>query len=294
MVDSHAHLSSPQLESSADTIIAHFFEQNGHGLLNVGYDHDTSHGVVQLTKKYQHIDGINLHGAVGLHPGLFYKESHFDSPITSLTGGTSAFALIESLVERHLQLISGIGETGLDYYHIKQNEMIPFSEQNEIKQLQKHMFRLHMELAMKHNLPLTIHIRDIDGSSECVEDALALLTEVGRGEARGVFHSYTGPAQYTSNITDLGFLIGFNGILTYNSADNVRKILTALDWEHIITETDAPFLRPVGKSKNSIGNYSQPSDVFTVVEKIAQLRNTTIHEVNTHMCKNFDSLFGQS
>lgn len=272
MYDSHIHLSSDEFGTEQDTILSEFASVGGRGVLNVGYDPETSFASVELSGRRKDIPTPVVKSSVGLHPMLIGAGSPYEKPIKSLTTATHMFNMIKELLSRQKDHIVAIGETGLDYYHLSNMVDIGFEEKEEIKQLQKQLFRDHLNLALENDLPLTIHTRDVEGSTECMTDALALCTEVGMGNLHGSFHSYTGPDQFTDDILGLGFVIGVNAICTYRSGENVREMLRSIPIEKILLETDAPYLPLRTKNRS---NMASPTDLVEIVQRVAEIMGVT-------------------
>jgi TatD DNase family protein len=161
-----------------------------------------------------------------------------------------------------------IGETGLDYYWLKQDLKLENKAKLKSIALQKLLFREQLRLAVKYNITATIHVRDlpteknIDNTTDpepllaaAFSDALEIINEFN-GKVKAIFHSYTGDLATARDLLSQGFGLGFNGIVTYKSATALREILKNLTADKKITncndlyklnlylETDSPFLIP--------------------------------------------------
>ncbi len=125
--------------------------------------------------------------------------------------------------------IVAVGEIGLDYYY-----------QHAEAGVQQQVFAQQLALAIEHDLPVVIHSRDAD------QDMMAMLKEYAPDlNAKGVIHSFTSGAPLAELALELGFKLGFNGIVTFNKADNVRDILKLTPLDSLVIETDSPYLTPV-------------------------------------------------
>jgi TatD DNase family protein len=175
-------------------------------------------------------------------------------------------------IDQHLshERIVAVGEIGLDYHYSKS----PHDEQIKV-------FKTQLELAIKHDLPVVIHTRDAD------DDTAAILKEYApQMKRKGVVHSFTSGLELGLLAQELGFHLGFNGIITFKNADNVREVLEATPLEKILVETDSPFLTPVpyrGVENNPfylpfIIDYIAKFKGVTA-EQVAQVTTTNAHEV---------------
>ncbi|MCM0613580.1 TatD family hydrolase [Marinobacter sediminum] len=193
-----------------------------------------------------------VYGTQGIHP--HEAESYSDAVEEEIRG----HALDEKIV--------AVGEIGLDYFY-----------DNADQGVQREVFRRQLQIACDTDRPVVIHSRDAD------EDTIAILKEfentLGR---RGVIHSFTsgpGLAQYA---LDQGWCLGFNGITTFNKAENVRDIVRMASIEQILLETDSPFLTPVPYR----GRENAPFYLPFVAEKIAEVKELPLEEVLSKTYKN--------
>ena len=193
-----------------------------------------------------------VYGTQGIHP--HEAESYSDAVEEEIRG----HALDEKIV--------AVGEIGLDYFY-----------DNADQGVQREVFRRQLQIACDTDRPVVIHSRDAD------EDTITILKEfentLGR---RGVIHSFTsgpGLAQYA---LDQGWCLGFNGITTFNKAENVRDIVRMASIEQILLETDSPFLTPVPYR----GRENAPFYLPFVAEKIAEVKELPLEEVLSKTYKN--------
>ncbi len=162
-----------------------------------------------------------------------------------------------------------IGETGLDYFHVKKEEA----------DWQRDRFRRHIKASNESGKPMIIHMRDAK------EDTIRILTEE-KAEA-GVMHCYSEDWETAQAALDLGFYISFSGILTFNSAQSLREVAMKVPAERLLVETDSPYLTP----SPFRGRPNSPAYTYYVVEKLAEIRNTSIDEMATTTTNNFNQLF---
>lgn len=152
-----------------------------------------------------------------------------------------------------------VGEIGLDFYY-----------NNSEREHQIQAFRRQLEIAAELELPVVIHSRDAD--TETIEILKQLAPQMKR---KGVIHSFTSGPELAQCALDLGFTLGFNGIITFNKAENVRDIVRLCPLERILLETDSPFLTPVPYR----GQENAPFYLPFVAEKIAEIKSASVEEV---------------
>ncbi len=290
MHDSHIHLNLSPLDMNLDEIVSNFKEMGGKYILSQTTDNVDIDITLALASRYPEIIEV----AIGLHPTIF-EEITLQKGIKANIYEISQKYLQEweQLFKKNKERIKAIGETGLDYYQFNIPQNIHQDTISQLKEIQKISFTKHIELAIEHNLPMSIHARDTQGESESVQDALRLVAQEGKGKLRGSFHSYTGDIKYLQDILDLGFYVGFNAIITYKSGENVREILKQVPLERILFETDGPLLPPqsVRKNKKIKEKFAQPSDVREIMEVAAEIKNVSVEELEKITGENYEKLF---
>jgi TatD DNase family protein len=164
-----------------------------------------------------------------------------------------------------------VGEIGLDFYYSKsprEEQILAFEEQ--------------LQIAVDHNLPVVIHSRDAD------VDTMAVLKNFSSTlKCKGVIHSFTSGLELAQFSLDEGFYLGFNGIITFKTAENVRDALRLTPLDRILLETDSPFLTPDPYRGFENGPYYLPF----IAEKIAEVKGVEIDEVLKHAYQNSIRLF---
>lgn len=163
-----------------------------------------------------------------------------------------------------------IGETGLDY----------FRSEGDLE-WQRVRFRRHIAAARLCAKPLIIHTR------AAREDTIRIMREEGADQVGGVMHCFTEDWEMARQALDLGFYISFSGIITFNSAADLREVAKKVPEERLLIETDSPYLAPIPhRGKSNI-----PAYVAHVAERIAELRGVTREQVETFTTTNFNRLF---
>lgn len=285
MHDSHVHLTREPLASNLPSIINSFLSNGGTHILSQATQSDDFDTNLHLHNLYPQV----IQTAIGIHPTTF-EDMHIENIFIE---GQKEINTFEKYIEKHNKEITAIGECGLDYYQFTLNDSYTADVKEQLKEIQKLSFRKHLQLALKYNLPLSIHARDVAGSDQCVNDVIRIVCEEGNGRLRGVFHSYTGNILSLDQILDLGFYIGFNAIITYKSGENVRDILRHTPTDRILFETDGPFLPPQSIRKNNQikEKFAQPADVKEIIETACEVKNVTYEYLEESTDSSYSLLF---
>ena len=252
IVDSHCHIDRVDLDAfggSIESMLTHAGELSVNKFLCVCIDLEHFDQVHNLALEYP-----NIFSSVGVHP----TETNCKDP-----------GIEELLVYAKSDRVIAIGETGLDYFHVKKEEA----------DWQRDRFRRHIKASNESGKPMIIHMRDAK------EDTIRILTEE-KAEA-GVMHCYSEDWETAQAALDLGFYISFSGILTFNSAQSLREVAMKVPAERLLVETDSPYLTP----SPFRGRPNSPAYTYYVVEKLAEIRNTSIDEMATTTTNNFNQLF---
>ncbi len=253
-VDSHCHLSFPELRARLDDIRADMAAAKVDRALCICTTLEEFDDVHALAMGYD-----NFWSSVGVHPDNEGVREPSEDELVSLSERPRVVAL---------------GETGLDYYRLNGRTVEDMAWQRE-------RFRVHIRAARRTLLPLVIHTRSAS------QDTLSILRDEGQGAVGGVFHCFTETLQVAREALDLGFFISFSGILTFKTAADLREVARFVPLDRCLIETDSPYLAPVpyrGKTNN-------PSYVPFVAKQIAELKGCEVDVVARHTTENFDRLF---
>lgn len=165
---------------------------------------------------------------------------------------------------------AAIGEIGLDYYWDK-----TFVAE------QKEAFNIQMDWALHYGLPIVIHTR------ESMQDGIDMVSAKQNGNLRGIFHCFGGSAEEAQQITALGFYLGIGGVVTYKNS-TLPEVLRAISLDHIVLETDAPYLTPVPHR----GKRNESAYLPLIGTKIAEIKNCSVEEVAAITSRNAERIFG--
>jgi len=251
MIDSHCHLDFKDFNKNRDEVIQNARAASVFTMINIGADLTTSINSVKLADQYDFI-----YAAVGVHP---HDATTYDENVEQ-----------ELLRLAENKKVKAIGEIGLDFYR----DLSP-------RNIQKGVFRRQLELAISLKLPVVIHARD------AYKETVQIVREYSQNLAGGVFHCFQGDAQKAQKVIDLGFSVSVGGKITYKN-DEMAAMAAGIPLEYILLETDSPYLTPIplrGKSSN------QPAYVRYVRDKLADLKNVSVEEVEKITDRNSQKLF---
>ena len=253
-VDSHCHLSFPELAARIDDIRVAMAESRVGRALCICTTLEEFPAVHALATRYD-----NFWASAGVHPD---SEGVREPSVADL------FALAA------LPRVVAIGETGLDYYRLNGRSVDEMVWQRE-------RFRVHIRAARASALPLVVHTRSAS------QDTLSILRDEGAAGAGGVFHCFTETEDVARAALDLGFYISFSGILTFRNAAELRDVARFVPLDRCLIETDSPYLAPMPHR----GRTNNPSYVALVAEQLAHLKQCPVQAVAEATSINFERLF---
>lgn len=253
-VDSHCHLSFPELAERIDTIRAEMAAARVDRALCICTTLEEFPAVHALATRHD-----NFWCSAGVHPD---------------NEGVREPALADLLALAARPRVVAIGETGLDYYRLNGRSLGEMEWQRE-------RFRVHIRAARTSDLPLVVHTRSAS------DDTLAILREEGAERAGGVFHCFTETKEVARAALDLGFYVSFSGILTFKNALELQDVARFVPLERCLIETDSPYLAPVPFR----GKTNTPALVPYVAAKLAELKGASVEAVAQATSANFEALF---
>lgn len=283
MHDSHIHMGMSPLFENFERDISEFLSLGGKKILTLGSDHKDYSETLEVYEKAATIYPNVVDMALGIHPIAFHEamlRNELDG-LDLFKYANKRLTEYKNIFTKNKKYLTAIGETGLDYFDMEKDSSLSRDIKEDLKEIQKNSFRVQCQLALKNNLPLSIHARELPESTECIDDVLKIVAQEGNGTLRGSFHSYTGSVEKVEEILSLGFHIGFNAIITYPNGENVREILRATPVDRILFETDGPYL-PVQserKNKKAQKRYGRPASVREIMEIAAQVKGISIEQL---------------
>ncbi len=249
-IDTHCHLEMKQFDRDRVEMISRAKDAGLEALVTIGSDHQSNIDALKLTREHDFV-----YTSVGIHPH-------------------DAKDLSEDILEqlRHWtndEKVVAVGETGLDYYY-----------DNSPRDIQRDAFIKHLDLAKETGLPAVVHSRDAK------EDTLSILRS--SGISKGVLHCFSGDREMAEKAMMIGLHISIAGPVTFKKALELRDIVKMIPDNHLLIETDAPYLTPVPHR----GKRNEPSYIVHTAKAIAELRGVTTEDIGRLTTLNAKRLFG--
>ncbi|MBU0576406.1 TatD family hydrolase [Patescibacteria group bacterium] len=232
IIDTHCHYNLPPLYEHWQD---HWKKAQDHGITQSiipGTNIETSQNAVEIAQHDK-----NLFATVGVHPHE-YNQIHPDDLSVIIAQHVAALSM---LLDDDKNVIS-IGETGLDYYRLKdeQREIAIFNQQAA--------FKMHIQLANKFKKILVIHSRDKGGDkkrdNQGYWDILKIIKNDYQHKKPLILHCISGPKEYLKEALELGAYIGIGANVTYPDANELRTLIAIVPQDRLLLETDAPYLPP--------------------------------------------------
>ncbi|MCB2197212.1 MAG: TatD family hydrolase [Bacteroidetes bacterium] len=251
LIDTHTHIFLPEFDDDRDQVIKNAQENGISQILLPNVDHTTTTSLLKLADKYPDF----CLPMMGLHPTSV--DENYQKELKKVE---------DWLAKRKFY---AIGEIGIDLYWDK-----------TYKSQQEDAFLHQINLAKKYNLPIVIHAR------ESFDEIFKIVEKEMDDNLTGVFHAFTGNEKQADQIVDWGFKIGIGGIVTFKNA-GLDKVVSNIDINHIVLETDSPYLAPVPKR----GKRNESAYIIYIAQKIAEIKNIAIEEVARITTNNAQQLF---
>lgn len=253
LIETHCHLDyleGAALEHALQAARAANIER----IITIAVSPDNQDKVMQLAQQHEQVWGTQ-----GVHP---HDADAYTDAVEALIRANA----------RH-EKIRAIGEIGLDYYY-----------DHSDRAQQRTAFERQLQVAVDLDMPIVVHTRDADADTQAI-----LRNFSGRLRRRGVIHSFTSGRELAEYCLGEGFHLGFNGISTFNKADNVREIIALTPPEQILFETDAPYLTPVPYR----GQKNEPKYLPFIAEQVARVKQVPVEELLPQVWRNSMELFFQ-
>ena len=252
LIDTHCHLDLIGLPM--DQVLKEAKEAGVERVITIAVDMASLTQVKQLIR-----DWPKVYGTAGVHP---HSAAEFD---------TKTVEHIRQDVLAEMKMLA-IGEIGLDYHY-----------QYSSKEAQQHAFREQLALAEEMNLPVVLHTREAE------VDTLGLLRDHPPSR-KGVAHSFTGTRQMAEELLSMGWYLGFNGIVTFKNAEELRQVVRNVPVHRLLLETDAPYLSPAPFR----GKPNAPCRVSVIADYIAGLLEIPVEQLARQTTQNAKKLFSLS
>ncbi len=251
IIETHCHLDYLD-EAQLTSTLEKSCEVGVERIITIAVSPDNLQTVVNLTRKSD-----TIWGTQGIHP---HEAAAYN-------------AQVETAIRQHCkdERILAVGEIGLDYYY-----------EHAERGVQRLVFERQLQAAVDLDMPVVIHTRDADDDTRNI-----LQNFSGSLRRKGVIHSFTSGLPLAEYCLGEGFMLGFNGISTFNQADNVREVVAATPLQQLLLETDAPYLTPVPYR----GKPNAPYYLPFIAEKLAQVKALPIEQLLQQTYRNSLALF---
>ncbi|MFQ5508172.1 MAG: TatD family hydrolase [Leptospirillia bacterium] len=249
VIDTHAHLTFGDLAGDVPGVLSRAGNAGVDAIITIGTTFAESEAALAVAREYEQV-----HATVGVHP--HDTVEHSENDLTEMRDLCADPACV------------AVGEIGLDYHY-----------DHSPRDVQRYWFRRQMELAREFSLPVVIHTREAESDTGEILRAFPDVT--------GVMHCYSSSPELAKMALDLGYMISFSGILTFNKADEVREIAAFVPMDRLLVETDCPYLTPVPFR----GQTNEPAYVTLVAEKLAEVKGVTPEKLAAATTQNAKTLF---
>lgn len=252
IIDTHAHYDDEAFDSDRANVLETLSDKGISHCVNISASVASIDETLKLVEGYK-----NVFGALGVHPD---EIADMDESVIK--------KMIESA--KHPKIVA-IGEIGLDYYHGAE----------EVRGVQKEWFIRQIGVARETGLPLVIHSR------EAAMDTMNILKQYHAEEIGGVIHCYSYHVDMAREYVKMGFYLGVGGVLTYNNARKLVEVVQNIPLEHIVLETDSPYLSPVPVRRGR----NDSTNLKYVAAKMAELTGYSVEEVEKITSQNAMKLY---
>jgi len=251
LIDTHCHLYAQEFNDDRDAMIERAIQQGVEQFYLPAIDSTEINGMLALEEKYP---GVCI-AMMGLHP-CYVKENY-----------QAELAIVNDWLDK--RPFAAVGEIGLDFYW-----------DSNFKEQQYEAFNLQMNWALAKNLPIVIHTRN------AMQETIDMVKPFAAKGLKGIFHCFSGSYESAQQIINMGFLLGIGGVITYKNA-GLGEVLLNIGLEHLVLETDAPYLTPVPfRGKRNESSYLQ-----YVVEKLSDIKQVSKEEIAAVTTANAERLF---
>lgn len=252
LIDTHSHIYTEDFHDDIEEVLQNAYNHDVKKIILPNIDSGSIKRLIDLSNSYPHV----CYPLIGLHPTSVDNDFREELSVVDYWLGRHKFY--------------GIGEIGIDLYW----------DRTYIEQ-QKEAFTYQVKLAKKHQLPIVIHVR------ESFNEVFEIVKAEQDGSLKGIFHCFSGDETEAKKITDLGFLLGIGGVVTYKNS-TLTEVLQTTDIKNLVLETDAPYLSPEPRR----GKRNESANLVYVAKKVSEIYQLTVKEVTEITTANARSLFG--
>ncbi len=240
IIDTHAHYDDKAFDGDREEVLADLAAHGVRRVINSGSDLGGCRRTLELMEQYPFV-----YGSLGIHP----------CDTADLEEGDMDWLAARSRLEKCV----AVGEIGLDYYWV---------EQEQQREMQKKWFARQLRLAQEVDLPVVIHSRD------AAQDTIDLMRAEHAERSGGVIHCYSYSRELARSFLDMGFYFGIGGVVTFKNGRKLKETVEYLPLDRILLETDSPYLSPVPNR----GQRNDSRNLSYVVAQIARIKGITEEE----------------
>lgn len=238
-IDTHSHINHEHFKSDVHDAIKNAIASGVNKIVIANVDSSSVESMLKLKETYPDI----IYTMMGVHPTSI--NENFEKELDGAY----------NLLEKHKFV--AIGEIGIDLYW-----------ETKYLQQQKEAFKIQYQWAKDYNLPINIHIRN------AFDELFETLLEIGDDNIFGIMHCFSGNLQQAQKCIDYGLKLGIGGVVTFKNG-GLHEVVKNIDLQHIVLETDSPWLAPTPHR----GKENQPAYIKLIAQKIADLKNISIEQV---------------
>jgi TatD DNase family protein len=253
LIDTHCHLYGKDFKNDIEQVIERAQAAGVSKFYLPGIDSEVIDSMLELEAQYPD----TCIAMMGLHP-CSVKEDYKEE-----------LAVVKQWLDK--RPFVAVGEIGLDFYWDK-----TFTRQ------QYEAFEMQMEWALEKQVPIVIHTRN------AMQETINTVKPFAQKGLKGIFHCFSGSYESATQIVNMGFLLGIGGVLTYKNG-GLPAALEKIGLEHMVLETDAPYLTPVPFR----GKRNESSYLTYIIEKLAEVKNVPVDEAARVTTENALKIFGK-
>lgn len=253
LIDTHAHIYLDEFDEDRKIMLERAEKEGVEKIFMPAIDSTTHEKLLETEKQFPE----KCKSMMGLHPCSIIKENY-----------KTELQIVHKYLDQ--KKFIAIGEIGLDFYWD-----LTYRDQ------QYEAFQQQIDWALEYNEPIIIHSRN------SLEECINIIEKRQNGNLRGAFHCFSGNIEQAQKISNLGFYMGIGGVLTFKNS-GLDKIIIETSLDHIILETDSPYLTPVPFR----GKRNECSYLKYIVQRLAEVKQKDIEEVATTTTANAQKLFG--
>jgi len=246
LIDTHCHIHESDFPLPIEDVLAHAVDADVQKLICIGTNEQSTREAISFAESHD-----NTWASIGVHP--HDTKDGYDE-IAALAGTSDK--------------IVAVGEVGLDYFYT-----------HSPKEMQIEALKHHIEIALKHDLPIIFHVREAFDDFWPVFDSYSGI--------RGELHSFTDSKENLKKALERGLYIGVNGISTFTKDETQKDTFDSIPLDRLLFETDAPFLTPAPFR----GKVNEPAFVRNVAEYHANRRGISVEQIASATTANAEKLF---